>query len=233
MLHLRRAAADPARDCGKHLGPMWPFKSTSREPQGPLRLHIGSGTESLAGWVNIDTRRLPGVDVVLDVRSGLPFSSVEAIYAEHFLEHLTLDEGLAFLAECRRALADAGVLRLSTPNLDWVHATHYHPGGWASESEALRDALYINRAFRGWGHRFLYNRAALSAVLASTGFGRLVFCRYGESGIAGLSGLERHETWQDTPELPHVLIVEASGRSAPAPLTSPDLEDYRRDVGVA
>lgn len=211
---------------------MWPFKREVRRPEGPVRLHIGSGTESLPGWINVDTRTLPGVDLVLDVRRGLPFRNVEAIYAEHFLEHLTLDEGLAFLSECRRALADAGILRLSTPNLDWVHATHYHRGQWGSDAEALRDALYINRAFRGWGHRFLYNRAILAAVLASAGFGRVVFCRYGESGTPGLSGLERHETWQDSPELPHVLIVEASGRVAPAPFQSPDLEDYRRDVGA-
>jgi len=211
---------------------MWPFKRTPEETKGPVRLHIGSGTESLAGWVNVDTRSLPGVDLVLDVRGGLPFENVEAIYAEHFLEHLTLDEGLAFLSECRRALADAGVLRLSTPNLDWVHATHYHLGAWASDTEAQRDALYINRAFRGWGHRFLYNRAILTAALGSAGFSRLAFCRYGESGTPGLSGLERHETWQDAPELPHVLIVEASGRKAPAPLAGPDLDDYRRDVGA-
>jgi predicted SAM-dependent methyltransferase len=212
---------------------MWPFKRRPEETKSALRLHIGSGTESLPDWINIDSRKLPGVDVVLDVRRGLPFRDVEAIYAEHFLEHLTLDEGLAFLADCRRALSDTGVLRLSTPNLDWVHATHYHAGEWASDGEAVRDALYINRAFRGWGHRFLYNRAILSAVLGSTGFGRLVFCRYGESVTPGLSGLERHETWQDSAELPHVLIVEASGRVAPAPLRSPDLEDYRRDVGVS
>ena len=211
---------------------MWPFKQTLPETKGPLRLHIGSGTESLPGWINIDNRKLPGVDVVLDIRKGLPFQDVEAIYAEHFLEHLTLDEGLAFLADCRHALRDSGVLRLSTPNLDWVHATHYHAGAWASESEALRDALQLNRAFRGWGHRFLYNRAILAAVLGSAGFGRLEFCRYGDSSTPGLSGLERHETWADSPELPHVLIVEASGRATPAPLAGPDFEEYRRDVGV-
>src|SRR6516162_6826939 len=119
-----------SRDCGKHRGPMWPFKQTLPETKGPLRLHIGAGTESLPGWINIDNRKLPGVDVVLDVRQGLSFRDVEAIYAEHFLEHLTLDEGLAFLADCRHALRDSGVLRLSTPNLDWVHATHYHAGAW-------------------------------------------------------------------------------------------------------
>jgi predicted SAM-dependent methyltransferase len=49
------------------------------------RLHIGC-VESHSGWTNIDSRRLPGVDFVLDVR--VSFERAAAIYAEHFLEHL-------------------------------------------------------------------------------------------------------------------------------------------------
>ena len=55
------------------------------------RLHIGSGRERLEGWVNIDAQALPGVDVVADVTKGLQFENVEAIFAEHFIEHLPLD----------------------------------------------------------------------------------------------------------------------------------------------
>src|SRR6516225_755630 len=91
----------------------------------PKRLNIGCGQQSIPGWINIDNQGLPGVDQVLDVRKGLPFSGVAAIYAEHFLEHLSLDEGLAFLRECRRVLADDGTVRLSTPSLEWVLTTHY------------------------------------------------------------------------------------------------------------
>ena len=82
------------------------FGRSSSAPQGPVRLHVGSGSESIPGWINIDNHALPGVDHVLDVRRGLPFRDVRSIYAEHFLEHLSLDEGLAFLVECRRALSD-------------------------------------------------------------------------------------------------------------------------------
>jgi predicted SAM-dependent methyltransferase len=208
------------------------FRRAPPVPAGPVRLHVGSGSESLPGWVNIDSRALPGVDRVLDVRRGLPFRDVASIYAEHFLEHLSLDEGLAFLAECRRALADAGVLRLSTPNLDWVYATHYRPQSWAGEVDALRDCMQMNRAFRGWGHQFLYNRQTLTAALKAAGLANLVFCRYGASERPELAGLERHETWQDSLELPHVLIVEASGRAAPVALPATELDEYRRDVGI-
>src|SRR6266478_1940744 len=112
-----------------------PFRRKRRSIRGATRLHIGSGREPFTGWTNIDIQKLPGVDFVADVRAGLPFSDIELIYAEHFLEHLSLDEALGFLAECRRVLAPHGVLRLSTPNLDWVYLTHYHIGNWGNEQE--------------------------------------------------------------------------------------------------
>ncbi len=194
------------------------------------RLHIGAGQESIPGWINIDNQDLPGVDRVLDVRRGLPFSGVASIYAEHFLEHLSLDDGLAFLKECRRALAPDGVLRLSTPNLDWVMLTHYR-GPMVAEADAQVDCLRLNRAFHAWGHQFLYNRATLSAAVRSAGFASTVFRNYGESERPELSGLERHETWEDTPELPHVLIIEASGRGRAEGLDEKELRQFRADLG--
>src|ERR1700730_2396120 len=173
------------------------------------RLHIGCGQEAIPGWINIDNRELPGVDRVLDVRQGLPFQNASAIYAEHFLEHLALEDGLAFLRECRRTLAPGGILRLSTPNLDWVYATHYRTGGASSSETKISDCFQLNRAFHGWGHQFLYNRETPESVLHAAGLLSVSFYRYGESAAAELSGLERHQTWEDTPELPHVIIAEA------------------------
>src|SRR5437763_14389901 len=91
-----------------------------REYSARMKLHIGAGTSPLAGWTNVDILPYPGVDAVLDVTRGLPFENVELIFAEHFLEHLSLADALRFIGECRRVLNDDGVLRVSTPNLDWV-----------------------------------------------------------------------------------------------------------------
>jgi predicted SAM-dependent methyltransferase len=198
----------------------------------PARLHVGCGQEALPGWINIDNKALPGVDRVLDVTQGLPFEGVSAIYAEHFVEHLSLDHGLAFLRECRRVLRDDGILRLSTPNLDWVYLTHYRCGSWTDDEQPLADCLQLNRAFHGWGHRFLYNRVMLEAALRAAGFETVRFERYGESGVAGLQGLERHETWEDTPELPHVIIAEASGRAVPRPLPPAFLSAFREALAI-
>jgi predicted SAM-dependent methyltransferase len=205
------------------------FRRRERVEKAPIRLHIGCGQEAIPGWINIDNQALPGVDRVLDVRRGLPFRDVATIYAEHFLEHLSLEEGLAFLKACRRALARSGVLRLSTPNLDWVWITNYRLGR-AERDEAVRDCFQLNRAFHGWGHRFLYNRAALEAALKAVGFGTVVFQRYGESELPELNGVERHEMWPDTPEIPHVLIVEASGEAPEKPLPEDMLREFREAI---
>jgi predicted SAM-dependent methyltransferase len=172
-----------------------------------LRLHIGSGNVRLAGWTNVDAQRLPGVDVVADVTRGLGFADAGAVFSEHFLEHLAVDDALRFLLEAHRVLADGGWVRLTTPNLDWVWLTHYRLEGEAAEKREA--ALAINRAFRGWRHQFLWNQEMLAEALAACGFEEIRWCRRGESELPFFRGLERHDTYGDTDELPHILIVEA------------------------
>jgi hypothetical protein len=58
------------------------------------------------------------------------------------------------------------------------------------------------------------------------------FCRYGESEVPELRGLERHETYHDSPSLPHVLVVEASGLAEAIPLPRKSLTDYREAVAA-
>ena len=177
------------------------------------KLHVGSGPQRLEGWINIDNLPYPGVDRVLDVTEGLPFRGVSFIFAEHFIEHLAYDAALDLLRECRRVLKDNGVLRLSTPNLDWVWLTHYKDPSSMTPDEQLLGCLEINRAFHGWGHQFLYNRRMLRAALERSGFRDFVECEYGRSTHDALNGLERHELSGGIPGAPSVLIVEASGRS--------------------
>ncbi len=188
--------------------------TVSEDPTRLHRLHIGSGNVRLKGWINMDVQRLPGVDVIADVTRGLDFEdeTVEAVFSEHFLEHLALDDALRFLAEVHRVLAEGAWLRLSTPNLDWVWYTHYRLEGTAGEKRAA--AFAINRAFRGWRHQFVWNREMLKEALAACGFEAIRWCRRGESDLPLFRDLERHDTYEDVEDLPHILIAEA--RKGPA-----------------
>jgi SAM-dependent methyltransferase len=196
-----------------------------------LKLQLGSGPLILPGWVNLDNQPYPGVDKVLDVTKGLPFRNVDFIFAEHFIEHIPYPDAMKLLRECRRVLHDGGVLRLSTPNLDWVWKTHYALD--MSEPDQLANCFRINRAFRGWGHQFLYNEGTLRATLHDAGFATVTRVEYGESSHEALRGLERHEQSPSWGTLSDILIVEASGRGgAPSQLLNATRAEYLRDIVV-
>lgn len=200
------------------------------------RLHLGSGPEILGGWTNIDNLPYAGVDRILDLGRGLPFADVEVIFAEHFIEHLEYRDTRRLLRECRLVLRDDGVLRVSTPNLDWVHAVSYRPWYWTGEHEAVHDCLVLNRAFRGWGHKFLYNWPTLVDTLHGAGFAKVERVAYGESQHPALQNLERHAKYPDSPELPHIIVAEASGRRTSHErhaMVSQMLLEYERDLAVS
>jgi predicted SAM-dependent methyltransferase/MoaA/NifB/PqqE/SkfB family radical SAM enzyme len=190
------------------------------------RLHVGCGNKHLDGWINIDHQPYPEVDVVADVTRGLRFQNAEAVYAEHFLEHLKIDQALAFLEECHRVLGSGGVVRLSTPNLDWVWQTHYRLEGDTEQRFGM--AVNINRAFHGWEHEFLWNRSTLEKALTACGFVDVRWENYGQSERKYLRNLERHETYEDDPSLPHILIVEAT-KGDPQPDRLQELKQYIHD----
>ncbi|HEX7708546.1 MAG TPA: hypothetical protein VF701_18940 [Thermoanaerobaculia bacterium] len=198
----------------------------------PLRLNLGCGPNALEGWTNIDSVAHPGVDHVADLREGLPFEHVAFIYAEHFIEHLPYDDALSLMRECRRVLRVDGVLRLSTPNLDWVWASHYRRT-FEKEEHELLGCFWMNLAFHGWGHQFLWNFATLKATLLDAGFGEVLRVQYGESTYPELRGIERHEQRPDFDDLSHILIVEASGHGGHVP---DSIEDgraaYRREINA-
>jgi len=199
------------------------FSAKNRRFRRPgLQLHIGAGDKPIPGWVNIDKVEGPGIDLVADVTRGLDFHEVAAVYAEHFLEHLPVQEALAFLTDVHRVLAGDGLLRVTTPNLEWVWATHYRLD--LDTDEKREKAIGINRAFHAWGHRFLWNRELLETALEACGFTDIAWCRRGESGHRLFRDLESHETYVDVGELQHVIIAEA--RRGPE---RPDLfQQFRR-----
>ncbi len=69
-----------------------PEKLDVHRAQG-IRLNLGCGHIALESYLNVDTRALPGVDIVADVAS-LPFerSEVSEIFSSHVLEHFPQEE---------------------------------------------------------------------------------------------------------------------------------------------
>ena len=187
------------------------------------RVHVGSGPMHRPDWWNVDIRAFPGaVDEIVDAAEPWPWRGLEFVYGEHFLEHLAPDAAIRFVREAARALAPGGVLRLSTPSLEHVWVTHFHPTRDRPKEIAIRETYAANRAFHGWGHRFLYSREMLERVLADSGFTDITFHGFGESDREALRGLEWHAGGEAVADgWPAVWIVE--GAAADSRPDAPDL----------
>ena len=86
--------------------------------EGQKKIHLACGNNVLDGWANIDLYN-KGPVIGYDLTRGLPVRSgtVELIYCEHFLEHLTLQQATELLTECHRVLRPDGVMRVSGPRM--------------------------------------------------------------------------------------------------------------------
>jgi len=82
------------------------------------RLHVGCGKNYFNGWLNADIN--PRADLILVIEKKLPFSigSLDRIYSEHVLEHVSYETGVFFLKEAFRTLRTGGIIRIAMPDLD-------------------------------------------------------------------------------------------------------------------
>jgi predicted SAM-dependent methyltransferase len=199
-------------------------------PDGIKRLQVGCGPHHIRPeWWNTDLRAFPGIDEALDATKPWRWQGVlEFVYAEHFLEHLQIEDAVQFLAHAGRALKVGGRIRLSTPSLEWVLKSHFSFQPKDLQSRLL-DTFHINRAFHGWGHQFLYSREMLHELLKQVGFEQIAFHQYGESGVAQLQGLEKHPTGAGLDGYSDVWIVEAE-RGERVPAVGPWLSAWLRNT---
>jgi len=178
----------------------------------PYKLNLACGKNTLDGWVNIDSEKsLTDLDFQWDLRYGIPVEddSVSLIYCEHFLEHLKVQHGVAFLRECKRVLMPEGVLRIAMPDLghvlgkveegkwndqDWL--------SWAAYKNIKTKAEMLNIAFRSWGHEWLYDSEELYRRLEESGFNKFKSCQWSESTTPSLCNLESRKD--------SILICEAT-----------------------
>jgi len=146
-------------------------------PAKDLCINIGCGPNCLSGWINVDMARNEGLDIVWDLRKGLPFpsESCTAVFGEHVIEHITKEDASHLLKECHRVLQEGGVIRLSTPD-----AGRYLRA-YASDGEFLRHSSFdrsietpmdrINQMMREEGqHLWVYDAPALILLLKQAGF---------------------------------------------------------------
>jgi predicted SAM-dependent methyltransferase len=151
-----------------------------------VRLNLGSGPERIPGWTGVDIVGMKA-DVTWDLRRGIPFpdSSVDAIFMEHVVEHFTFADTLRLLAECRRVLVPAGLIRLGVPDFGRYMESYVGDGEFI---EALRPKrptrlLAVAEVALRHGHRSVWDAETLERVLTDAGFVEVSRRRFGESDL--------------------------------------------------
>ena len=153
----------------------------------PLRLHLGSGGNNLDGWVNID---LVGAqaDLAWDLRRPLPFpaASVEAVFLEHVLEHLTIADGVRMLHLFLPVMTPHGIIRVGVPDAG-LYATSYVVED--SVIDQLRPGrptrmLALGEVFQEHGHLSAWDSETLCLALSEAGYEGATFMPGGSSKIS-------------------------------------------------
>lgn len=172
------------------------------------KLHIGCGKHILAGWLNTDSYlQDPSLPVcLLDASKRFPFAdgTFAYVFSEHMIEHVSYPAGRHMLSECLRVLEPGGVLRVSTPDLDFLLDLRRPDKSplqreyiqWAAETstpnvpDPTNEVFLINNFVRDWGHTFIYDERTLRQSLQLAGFGQLRKCELQESPVECLRNLE-------------------------------------------
>ncbi|MDL2284122.1 tetratricopeptide repeat protein [Oxalobacter sp. OttesenSCG-928-P03] len=172
-----------------------------------IKLHLACGTAYKDGWINIDNNsynNIQKLDLNWDLRMPLPFpdNSVDYVFNEHFLEHLTVEEGLSSLKDFLRVLKPGGVMRIAMPDLEEI-VRAYLDENWKENYKAGFEkfgltfiqtrAELININFRWWGHQWLYDWEELERRLKEAGGEKIKRGRIFESEHNELKNLETRD----------------------------------------
>lgn len=169
-------------------------------PANDLCINIGCGSRTLPGWVNLDAARGDKIDVVWDLRRGLPFpdESCAAIFGEHVIEHIPKAGAELLLRECRRVLQPGGVVRLSTPDAGKFLCAYVNDRDFLADRRfpdfADTSMDRVNMMMREYGqHLWVYDIESICLALKKAGFRSTIEQKFGESGHPRMQGIDLDE----------------------------------------
>lgn len=155
---------------------------SNKTPPHGAYIDIGSGKNLHGDFFSIDYYWVPGLDMVHDVTTGMPFRSgtVGGIFTEHCLEHIELEKFIGVVGEFQRVLMPGRIARIIVPDgkiyLDLYHqAQSGNPICMPGRDEDERYPFYtpmmsVNRIMRAHGHRFIYDFPTMREILLHVGF---------------------------------------------------------------
>lgn len=145
-----------------------PDKVAAARQQG-ARLNLGCGHIALDGYLNVDRRALPGVDIVAEV-DRLPFGERELaeIFSAHLLEHFPQEQlRRSLLPYYFSLLQPGGKFSAVVPDAEAM-LRHYAAGSYPYDD--LREVLYGGQDYDGDFHFNMFTPASMGDYLREAGF---------------------------------------------------------------
>lgn len=136
-------------------------------------LNLGCGHISLEGYLNVDRRALPGVDIVSEV-DELPFEKgeVDEIFSAHLLEHFPQEQlRRELLPYFFNLLREGGEFRAVVPDAEAMIA-EYSNGVYPYDD--MREVLYGAQDYDGDFHFNMFTPISLDKLLQEAGFKRVI-----------------------------------------------------------
>lgn len=174
---------------------------------GPHCLQLATGDNLLPGWINTDRSLHSSNLVYLDLNEPfrLPDERFDFVFCEHAIEHFDYQSAKEILCEVHRVLKPNGVLRIATPDFQFLidlysqqhtevqqRYLHWATAANSNTTQTDEHCHLVNRFFYSWGHAFIYDEPALSALLIKVGFSSIKRVKVGESQYPKLQGIEQH-----------------------------------------
>ncbi len=168
---------------------------------GSVKVNIGSGRKPVAGWINTDVVRQGHIYLDALQPWPIPEVSVDFVYADNVIEHITLPDTPAFLHHTFVAMKPGAPIRLATPDVEAVARQYLENGelarqGMERNAERGRHMRYpvelIRQVYVGAKHYlgFCHDYQSLSSELAAAGFVDIRRAETGRSEVPELHGLE-------------------------------------------
>jgi hypothetical protein len=134
-----------------------------------IRLNLGCGHIAVDGYLNVDSRELPGVDIVSDVGSlAFEAGEVEEIFSAHLLEHFPQEHlRRVLLPYWFGLLRPGGTFRAVVPDAEAM-IREYSNGTYGYED--IREVTFGAQDYDGDFHFNMFTPSSLCALLEEAGF---------------------------------------------------------------
>jgi len=170
------------------------------------KLQIGCQGQVVEDWLNVDLIPQSREVALMDATKPFPFENnvFQYIFSEHMIEHITFKEAEFMLKECYRIMKPGGVIRISTPNIQFLMDLYNNPktevqDGYIKQSATfiegkmpLTATSVINNFFKDWGHQYIHDFESLELLLTNAGFVNVQQMEVGNSSNKALLNMEKH-----------------------------------------